>query len=304
MDLYELSFAKIIILRDDIAEVMINDGVEMDTGMVDQYHVFLLTHLQAPFSLLINKVNSYTYTFEAQEKLAEAKELHQQVQQRLEEIGAEVRDEDVVRLFLDHKLPEHVVEDLTAFLEQVHYPIAVRSSSLLEDSQYQPFAGVYATYMLPNSHETLGVRLDQLCDAIKLVYASVYHRSARAYLEASGSRVEEAKMAVVLQEVVGRRHGDRFYPDVSGVGRSYNFYPTGAARPEEGVVSLPNRDLPIIDVVRAGLGKLGGELIGNGMYRKEVEPNHPLGGSPAFYEFNCTAIEATVDDLKQALGPR
>ena len=151
-------------------------------------------------------------------------------------LGGGLHDDDVVRLFLDHPLPDEVVGDLRAFLEQVHYPIAVRSSSLLEDSQFQPFAGVYATYMLPNSHPDLGVRLDQLCDAIKLVYASVFQSSARAYLEASGSRVEEEKMAVVLQEVVGRGHEQYFYPDFAGVAHSTDFYPPRGTDPEDGVV--------------------------------------------------------------------
>jgi len=151
-------------------------------------------------------------------------------------LGGGLQDDEVVRLFLDHQLPDEVVGDLRAFLEQVHYPIAVRSSSLLEDSQFQPFAGVYATYMLPNSHADLDVRLDQLCDAIKLVYASVFQRSARAYLEASGSRVEEEKMAVVLQEVVGRRHEQFFYPDFAGVAHSTDFYPPRGSSPEDGVV--------------------------------------------------------------------
>jgi hypothetical protein len=151
-------------------------------------------------------------------------------------LGGDLADEEVVRLFLDQKLPAEVIEDLRAFLEEVDYPIAVRSSSLLEDSQFQPFAGVYATYMLPNSHPDMKVRLDQLCDAIKLVYASVYHRSARAYLEASGSRVEEEKMAVVLQEVVGRRHEIYVYADFAGVGHSTDFYPAPGTRSEDGVV--------------------------------------------------------------------
>ena len=147
-----------------------------------------------------------------------------------------ISDDEVVRLFLGHRLPGDVVADLRAFLEAVRYPIAVRSSSLLEDSQFQPFAGVYATYMLPNSHDDIGVRLDQLCDAIKLVYASVFQQSARSYLEATGSRVEEEKMAVVLQEVVGNRHEHFVYPDFAGVAHSTNFYPPPGMKPNDGVV--------------------------------------------------------------------
>ena len=151
-------------------------------------------------------------------------------------LDAGLSDEDLVRLFLDHHLSDDTIADLRAFLDQVHYPIAVRSSSLLEDSQFQPFAGVYSTYMLPNSHADLGVRLDQLCDAIKLVYASVYQESARAYLEASGTRVEEEKMAVVLQEVVGNRHEQYVYPDFAGVAHSTDFYPASGTKSSDGVV--------------------------------------------------------------------
>jgi len=151
-------------------------------------------------------------------------------------LGEDLSDEDLIKLFLDQKLPAEVVADLRAFLEAVRYPIAVRSSSLLEDSQFQPFAGVYSTYMLPNSHEDMSIRLDQLCDAIKLVFSSVFQKSARSYLEASGSRVEEEKMAVVLQQVVGRRHEDCVYPDFAGVGHSTDFYPALGLKPEDGVV--------------------------------------------------------------------
>jgi CheY-like chemotaxis protein len=151
---------------------------------------------------------------------------------------ADISDEEVVRLVLGRKLPSDIYADLQTFLQQVSYPLAVRSSSLLEDSQYQPFAGVYATYMLPNNHPDLRVRLDQLCDAVKLVYASTYFRSTKAYLEATSNRVEEEKMAVIIQQVVGRQHEHYDYPDFAGVAHSTNFYPTGDLRPEDGVVNL------------------------------------------------------------------
>ncbi len=147
----------------------------------------------------------------------------------------DVADDEVVRAFLDQKLPQEFLGDLRAFLRRVRYPLAVRSSSLLEDSQWQPFAGVYATYMLPNNHPRLGKRLDQLCDAIKLVYASTFSRAAKSYLEATGNRVEEEKMGVIIQEVVGRNHESYRYPDFAGVALSTNFYPTGGLRPEDGV---------------------------------------------------------------------
>jgi CheY-like chemotaxis protein len=147
----------------------------------------------------------------------------------------EIPDDEVVAAFLAAKLPAMIYGDLETFLRQVQYPLAVRSSSLLEDSQYQPFAGVYSTYMLPNNHPILKTRLDQLCDAIKLVYASTYFRGAKAYLEATGNRVEEERMAVIIQQVIGRHHEHYTYPDFAGVALSTNYYPTGGMAPEDGV---------------------------------------------------------------------
>jgi hypothetical protein len=144
----------------------------------------------------------------------------------------------VTQQFMEARLPEPVVEDLRAFIEIVHGPLAVRSSSLLEDSQYHPFAGVYDTHMLPNDHEDLEVRLLHLCDAIKLVYASTFFSAARRYLNATPYRIEEERMAVILQRVVGGAHGQHVYPNIAGVARSYNFYPFGAMRPEDGVASV------------------------------------------------------------------
>src|SRR5439155_2382621 len=108
---------------------------------------------------------------------------------------------------------------------KVRYPLAVRSSSLLEDSQYLPFTGVYETFMLANQDPDLDMRLQQLMEAIKRVYASTFSRHAKAYVRATPYRLEEEKMAVILQQVVGAIHGQRFYPDFSGVVRSRNSYP-------------------------------------------------------------------------------
>jgi len=149
----------------------------------------------------------------------------------------DVTDEEVVRSFLDVKLPPAIYGDLETFLEQVRYPLAVRSSSMLEDSQFQPFAGVYSTYMLPNNHADLKVRLDQLCDAIKLIYASAYSRAAKSYIEATSNRIEEEKMAVVIQQMVGRQHEQYDYPHFAGVAHSSNFYPSGDMAPDDGVVT-------------------------------------------------------------------
>jgi len=147
-------------------------------------------------------------------------------------------DDEVVRAFLDAKLPPSIYDDLRIFLEQVRYPLAVRSSSLLEDAQHQPFAGVYRTYMLANNHPDLSLRLDQLCDAVKLVYASTFYEGARAYLAATDNLVEEEKMGVIIQKVVGRRHEDVVYPDFAGVAHSTNHYPGARLQPEDGVAQV------------------------------------------------------------------
>jgi CheY-like chemotaxis protein len=147
-------------------------------------------------------------------------------------------DDELMRRFLAAPLPDDVTQDLLAFLDGVHWPLAVRSSSLLEDSQYQPFTGVYDTFMLANNQSSLEERLNHLSEAIRRVYASTFSRSAKAYLHATPYRLEEEKMAVILQRVVGAPHGDRYYPDFSGVARSHNFYPVPPLKPEDGVASV------------------------------------------------------------------
>jgi CheY-like chemotaxis protein len=150
----------------------------------------------------------------------------------------ETDDDAITRAFLKADLPEDVVEALWNFLDWVRYPLAVRSSSLLEDASYQPFAGIYDTFMIPNNSEDPERRLDQLCTAIKMVYASVYHADAKAYIDSTPNRLEEEKMAVVIQQIVGRKHGSRLYPNFAGVARSLNFYPMPGMKPEEGVASV------------------------------------------------------------------
>ena len=147
-------------------------------------------------------------------------------------------DAEVAELFVRARLPLEVRDDLTAFLEEVHYPLAVRSSSLLEDSQHQPFAGVYTSHMLCNNHPDDDVRLDQLCHAVKLIYASTYFAGAKAYLRGTPNRIEEEKMAVIVQRVVGERHDDLLYPTIAGVAQSYNFYPVFGEKPEEGSATV------------------------------------------------------------------
>jgi len=147
-------------------------------------------------------------------------------------------DEEVARLFLDQPLGYELLADLAAILREVRYPLAVRSSSLLEDSEFQPLAGLYRTYLLPNCAAEDGVRLDQLSRAVRLVFASTFYQDARTAMEAASLRVEEEKMAVVVQRLVGRRFGRRFYPHFSGVAQSHNFYPMGHLKPEDGIATV------------------------------------------------------------------
>lgn len=173
----------------------------------------------------------------------------------------ELSDQQILDRFRGGRFPPAIRTDLARLLEVIHEPLAVRSSSLLEDSVYQPFAGVYATVMLPNSHPSLDVRLAQLLEAVKVVYASTYFRQARAYLESTPYRVEEEAMAVLVQRLVGSRRGDRFYPTVAGVASSYNFYPFHDMRPEDGVAQ-----------VAMGLGK----SVVEGFGALRFCPRHPL----------------------------
>jgi len=147
-------------------------------------------------------------------------------------------DEEVRRRFLEVGFGADVRAALAAFMEHVDYPLAVRSSSLLEDSQYQPFAGIYDTLMLPNTHPDPWVRLARVLEAIRRVYASTFSRHAKSYLSASPYRLEEEKMAVIVQKVVGARHGGRFYPHVAGVARSHNFYPAPPTTAADGVAAV------------------------------------------------------------------
>ena len=147
-------------------------------------------------------------------------------------------DKEIQRKFLDAPLSNALAEDLKSFLIEVSHPLAVRSSSLLEDSQYQPFTGVYETFMLGNQQTNLDDRLSALCQAIRRVYASTFTRHAKAYVRATPYRLEEEKMAVILQQVVGTAHRERFYPDFSGVVRSRNFYPVPPMTFEDGIAAV------------------------------------------------------------------
>ena len=144
-------------------------------------------------------------------------------------------DEEIIAAFTNATMPRELEEDLKAFLAVADYPLAVRSSSLLEDSYYQPFAGIFDTHFLPNNQLSSEGRLQRLLAAVKLIYASVYFRNAKNYTQATGNRTEEEKMAVILQKIVGREHDGYYYPVFSGVTRSYNFYSVGHIKPEEGI---------------------------------------------------------------------
>lgn len=150
---------------------------------------------------------------------------------------SDISDEEILDAFLRGVLPDDLPENLLAFIESISTPIAVRSSSLLEDSHYQPFAGVYSTYMVPNADSKYDT-LHMLVDAIKAVYASVFYRDSKTYMIATHNIIDQEKMAIVLQETVGTAYGERFYPTFSGVARSLNFYPIGNEKPEEGVVNM------------------------------------------------------------------
>ena len=172
---------------------------------------------------------------------------------------SDASDEVILRAFLRAKLPDRLVEDFFAFFEVVKSPIAIRSSSLLEDSHYQPFAGIYSTYMIPYLEDKYEM-LRMLSDAIKGVYASVYYKDSKAYMQATSNVIDQEKMAVILQEVVGTQYGDRYYPAISGVARSVNYYPINDELAEEGTVSLA-----------LGLGK----YIVDGGLTLRVCPYHP-----------------------------
>ena len=150
----------------------------------------------------------------------------------------ETDDRKITEAFLRAEFPSDIIENLWNFLHWVRYPLAIRSSSLLEDASYQPFAGIYKTYMIPNMHDNPEVRLEELCNAIKMVYASTYHADPKAYMESLPNRLEEEEMAVIIQQVVGKRYDSYLYPNFAGVGRSINFYPMPGIRPDDGVVSV------------------------------------------------------------------
>ena len=172
---------------------------------------------------------------------------------------SDASDDEILRHFLRAQLPDEFIGDFFAFFEATQSPIAIRSSSLLEDAHYQPFAGVYSTYMIPYLKDKYAM-LQMLACAIKGVYASVFYQDSKAYMTATRNVIDQEKMAVILQEVVGRQYGDCYYPNFSGVLRSLNYYPIGDEKAEEGIASLA-----------LGLGK----YIVDGGQTLRVSPYHP-----------------------------
>lgn len=150
---------------------------------------------------------------------------------------SDMADEDILKHFIAAKLPKRLVSDFLVFFEAVAAPIAIRSSSLLEDSQYQPFAGIYSTYMIPYVNDKY-IMVRMLSDAVKAVYASVFYKDSKAYMTATQNLIDQEKMAIVLQEVVGSKYGTYYYPAASGVARSINYYPIGNEKPEDGIVNM------------------------------------------------------------------
>lgn len=151
---------------------------------------------------------------------------------------ANVPDEEIAEAFRRASFPQWIAEGLKAYLSRIQYPLAIRSSSLLEDAQFRAYAGLYRTYMLPNAAPDLESRLEQLIGAIKLVYASTFFQDPKAFSKRVGHRTEEEKMAVIIQQLVGERYGDYFYPTMSGVAQSHNYYPFAKMRPEEGIATV------------------------------------------------------------------
>ena len=193
-------------------------------------------------------------------------------------VGAGQSDELLLQTFVKAKLPVGIYKDLAAFIRVVENPVAVRSSSLLEDSHYQPFAGIYSTFMLPRVEGDDARMIQMVADAIKAVYASVYFKSSKTYLEATQNVIDAERMAIILQEVCGTGYGNRFYPTVSGVARSINFYPIGKETPEDGIAH-----------VAFGLGKLIVEG-GNGL---RFSPRYPTK------ILQLSTVESTLRDTQR-----
>ena len=200
---------------------------------------------------------------------------------------SDMPDDEILKHFLEARLPKSLIADLFVFLGTIKSPIAVRSSSLLEDSHYQPFAGIYSTYMVPYDPASRTNTLRMVCEAIKAVYASVYYQDSKAYMTATKNVIDEEKMAIVLQETCGNAHENRFYPSFSGVARSLNYYPIGSETPEDGIAN-----------VAMGLGKY---IVDGGMTLRfsPAYPHNILQTSTLDYALRETQTYFNALDLSQ-----
>ncbi len=194
-------------------------------------------------------------------------------QNNLQEYSKEgFTDDEVTKGFLNAEMPEWLMKEIEAYLKKARYPMSVRSSSLLEDAQFQPYAGLYQTYMIPNNHPDFSIRLSHLIKAIKLVYASTYYENPKAFSRNTSNTPQEESMAVIVQELVGDEYDDYYYPAISGVAQSYNFYPVSRMKAKEGIVHIA-----------LGLGK----MVVEGEKTLRISPKYP-GIMPQF---------STVDDI-------
>ncbi len=200
---------------------------------------------------------------------------------------SDLDDDEILNHFLKARIPKQLIADLNAFIGATSSPIAIRSSSLLEDSHYQPFAGIYSTYMVPYNGESKTHMLVMITEAIKAVYASVFYRDSKAYMTATKNVIDEEKMAIVLQEICGNSHESRFYPSFSGVARSLNYYPIGAEKAEEGIAN-----------VALGLGKY---IMDGGMSLRfsPAYPNNILQTSNVEFALRETQTYFNALDLSQ-----
>jgi len=216
-------------------------------------------------------------------------------------ISGTLTDEEILNRFIKARLPFRIHEDLYTFISVINNPVAIRSSSLLEDSHYQPFAGIYSTYMIPFVENDERLMIEMLSDAIKSVYASAFYKDSKAYMTATLNVIDEEKMAIVLQEVCGEKYGNHFYPSISGVARSINFYPIEPEKPEDGIANIA-----------LGLGK----YIVDGGLTLRFSPKYPKKilqlSTPEmairetqqiFYALNLesSSFKATVDDSANLL---
>ena len=209
-------------------------------------------------------------------------------------VNLDISDREMALRFVSGSLRDELRKALLRYLEHVGVPLAVRSSSLLEDSLHQPFAGIYSTYLLPNNSENNGERMEQLCSAIKLVYASTYFNDAKTYIESTSQKVEEEKMGVVIQKLIGDVHDDRFYPLFSGVGVSRNYYPLPPLKRDSGIAS-----------VAIGLGKMvvdGGKVLSFSPENPKIHPGFSTTGEilqNSQRQFYCVDLARKDFDLTE-----